>query len=281
MLETDFTSSQLSTQESLPRFREQETATSDFLENKAALENRPLFEKFELPFKATAVRSIEDLFGVVAERQMPPLSEKVNQNLHKLFDRVQESAQRLFIVENAGLRFAVIATNLDALAKNQDYIDAYMKFQANVIPDSLWMNCIYIHEFAAALGLTDGNAMAVHRPGTHPDKAVYPIRGIHDVGWKKVDEQFLWVDFTARPYIFSQRKAEESALEGLIVIEDIKTSIFGVLAGIRPAMQNLYQCSWERTSYNPTPSQRDLSHLQDKFVKKDFANLVGSGPSGV
>jgi hypothetical protein len=227
-------------------------------------------ETKQLPFKVTEISSTDQLLAVAKERSSEALPERIIKNLTNLSERTKEVNTKLFIVESKNLRFAVVADNKEMISKNQKDVNSFLSFQESIDPDSLWGNCIYIHEFAAALGFTDGNAYAIRAKDGDNEKSIYPIQGIHEIGWKKVENHLLWVDFTSRPYIFSEGDAAKSVIEGLIVIQEDQVSLPNEVAHIPQSIQILYQCGWYKENFNPNHplSEHVLEKGKKQFVKK-------------
>ena len=122
--------------------------------------------------------------------------------------------------------------------------------------------CIYVHEFASALGISDGNLYASRRQGD-PEKAVYPIRGIHDIGYVDIPEQQITVyfDLTAKAYVFTDGSigsVEDAVMQGIIIVEQI---------GKTDAVESLYQVGWKKKPFNPEQSTKVLKEGKEEFMK--------------
>ncbi len=127
----------------------------------------------------------------------------------------------------------------------------------------MWGQCIYVHEFANAVGLSDGNMSANNGRDYQGKKAIYAIRGIHEIGFKnlKDQERTIYFDLTSKPYVFTKGDANNAVMEGVIVIDKERgTSI----------ISELYQCTWDVDTFVGDESfkQHIWNKIQNQFLKK-------------
>ena len=168
-------------------------------------------------------------------------------NLSTLIDRVAEANKTLFLPQISGATWVVIA------ASEQDVRDVYSKieeiasFQAKIDPSKLPTQCIYAHEFANALGISDGSLEVTTWNPVGSQKPIYKFAGVHEIGYVDVDsKKTVNFDLTAKSYIFARRKqADKAVLEGIIAIEDL---------GKADSVRSLYQYDWHRISIASKPN---------------------------
>jgi hypothetical protein len=147
------------------------------------------------------------------------------------------------------------------ILKFQDTLSAISKLQANIDGEKLQGMCIYIHEYASAVGLSDGNLKAGYSKGNNED-SIYPILGIHEVGYIDKPDQnaSIYFDLTSKRYVFRDPDTKSTALQGISVIEDYGTT---------QTMENLYQSSWSRQPFQheQTLSQHAIQIATENFLK--------------
>lgn len=160
-------------------------------------------------------------------RQLFSESEKKRKKkyLENIFNRADELNYGVYVIDSDSSRFVVIAGSQDQI---QVYLPIIQKVgqYANVIDNNtIPGNCIYVHQKAVEAGLIDGSAGITADDRTYPDphqKRAFPIHGIHQVGWKSLDEDsFLWVDLTAKKHLFEVNEGAAPLADALIVLQDL------------------------------------------------------------
>lgn len=213
----------------------------------------------------TEVTSAEDLRELLIARrahEQTLASEKVQGSLSKLVERTQETGKKLFVMDAGEGQWAVVANSEDDARQVQTKLKELSRLQGSVDADKLWMQCIYIHEFASALGISNGNFSSTSRKGNIED-SIYQIRGIHDIGYVDIPDKkkSVYFDLTSKPYVFTEDSANDAVMEGVIIVEEL---------GESGAVESLYQNNWHREPFRPDQplSQHVLQKGQDTFLKK-------------
>lgn len=119
--------------------------------------------------------------------------------------------------------------------------------------------CTFSHEYATITGISDGNMRAI---GLSREASIYPIRGIHEIGYKNLDiGQTLYFDLTSRAYVFSvNHKAGEAVSHGVMFIEESGTQ----------ALEKVYSTKWRRADFQPDQSASDyVRHAMHRWIKPE------------
>lgn len=139
--------------------------------------------------------------------------------LHNLLASAQETNNNLFITQEIG-RWAVIAASTDHIARVDERMRPIMDLQANITARTLSGQCRYAHEYASALGISDGNLVKVDR-NMYADSP-FPGYGHHEIGYadSAVAGLSVYFDLTAKLNAFSEWPHTSAILEGVIVVDD-------------------------------------------------------------
>jgi len=213
------------------------------------------------------VSSINDLNQLLINNYIPDqilMNDKIQQNLTNLIDRAHKTHKRLFVLTLKNKLWAVLASSDNEVQQNQVKIEEISELQSSINGESLWGQCIYVHEFASALGITNGNMFAGGRNGD-PSKSIYPIRGIHKIGYSDMPEQnnTIYFDLTAKPYVFTCGQPVDNAImEGVIIVEQL---------GQTQSIESLYQTGWQRNPFQPEQTSQNhiLQQGRTKFIKQN------------
>lgn len=213
----------------------------------------------------TEVTTAEELRGLLSTRnahEQTLASERVQGNLSKLVERTKEAEKKLFVMDLGEGQWAVVANSEQDAQQVQGKLTELSKLQDTVDAEKLWGMCIYIHEFASGLGISNGNFSATSRKGNLED-SVYQIRGIHDIGYVDLPDQkkSVYFDLTSKPYFFTDGSANDAVMQGIVIIEEL---------GKSGAVESLYQNNWRREPFQPDQplSQHVIQTGKDKFLKQ-------------
>lgn len=193
--------------------------------------------------------------------------EEVQGNLSNLIERVKDMQKELFVMDNGDGKWAVVASSEQEIQQIKGKIQELSTLQASIDGETLWGMCIYVHDFASASGIADGSMCATTGQGDL-EKSIYPIRGIHEIGYVNMPEKQMTVyfDLTAKPYVFTPggRPVDEAVMQGVIVVEQ---------KGQTSAIESLYQTEWRMDPFKPEQSARDrvLEQGNKKFKRKQVS----------
>jgi|SRR3990167_4318826 len=168
-------------------------------------------------------------------------SEKVKERTRRVIEHAKEVGYKVYEVQAKHGRWLVIAQNADAIFANKEAIDSFDEEQAKTELWRVWGSCIEIHDRARKAGVVDGEVLADY---SHSEKdrirsSIYPegnLGGGHYIGFRNTDSATIYVDLTARAYVFTPTIYDtQSAFNGLAVIEP---------RGSNAAVNALYAANW-------------------------------------
>jgi hypothetical protein len=193
----------------------------------------------QLLFRSTSFKgkSAEQVFSDKDYTEQYALSNK-KKRLENIYNRAKEIGYNVFLVTSGESIFVIVATDQSKVEEYGKAIQSIFSFAEALPLKSIPGMCVSIHNEATRQAVLDGSVRAAFTKGEYPEKEVYPVSGIHQVGWKSVDETaFIWTDFTAKEHIFHIKDKTAPLAQGLVVIEDTALD--------KKPMHELYQTGWK------------------------------------
>ncbi len=182
--------------------------------------------------------------------------EAVSENLAKLIKLSERARRKLFVVETTGGSWTVVANSNDDVNAVRADIRAVSDLQSSIDPKGLPGMCIYAHEHASVMGVGDGSLSSGSKP---QEESIYPILGIHHVGYKDNQStgKTLIFDLTSKIYVFTPRNRTTTAVcQGIMMVEE---------KGETKILEAIYSTDWKRKPFDH--SQFSINPIMDMWIK--------------